>query len=52
MLYRLGLGAYFTTLSKLFGVAISLASVTFNKVCRVLVATLYNRFVKFNGKPN
>ena len=32
--------------SQLFGVSISLASVTFNKVCRVLVATLYNRFVK------
>ena len=26
--------------------SISLASVTFNKVCRVLVATLYNRYVK------
>ena len=36
----------FTTLSQLFGVSISLASVTFNKVCRVLVATLYNRYVK------
>ena len=45
-LYRLGHGASFTTLSQLFGVSISLASVTFNKVCRVLVATLYNRFVK------
>ena len=45
-LYRLGHGASFTTLSQLFGVSISLASVTFNKVCRVLVATLYNRYVK------
>ena len=45
-LYRLGHGASFTTLSQLFGVSISLASVTFNKVCHVLVATLYNRFVK------
>ena len=45
-LYRLGHVASFTTLSHLFGVSISLASVTFNKVCRVLVATLYNRYVK------
>ena len=45
-LYRLGHGASFTTLSQLFGVSISLASVTFNKVCRVFVATLYNIFVK------
>ena len=45
-LYRLGHGSSFTTLSQLFGVSISLASVTFNKVCRVLVATLYNRYVK------
>ena len=45
-LYRLGHGACFTTLSQSFGVSISLASVTFNKVCRVLAATLYNRYVK------
>ena len=45
-LYRLGHGASFTTLSRLFVVSISLDSVTFNKVCRVLVATLYNRYIK------
>ena len=45
-LYRLGRGASFATVSQLFDVSISLASVTFNNVCRVLVATLYNRFVK------
>ena len=45
-LYRLGHGASFTTLSQLFGVSISLASVTFNKVSRVFVAMLYNRYVK------
>ena len=44
--YRLGHGAAFTTALQLFGVSISLASVTFNKVCRVLVAALYNRSVK------
>ena len=47
-LYRLGHGASFTTLSQLFGVSISLAGVTLNKVCSVLVATLYNRYVKFS----
>ena len=45
-LYRTGHGASFTTLPLLFGVSISLASLTLNKVCRVLVATLYNRYVK------
>ena len=45
-LYRNGHGASFTTLSQLFGVSISLASVTINKVCPVLVVTLCNRYVK------
>ena len=45
-LYRLGQGASFTTLSQLFGVSKSLASVTFSKGYCVLVATLYNRYVK------
>ena len=45
-LYRLGHEASFTTLSQLFGVSIYLASVTFNKNCRVLVATLHNKYVK------
>ena len=47
--YRFGHGASFTTVLQLFGVSISLASVTFNKVCRVLVTTLYNRSVKLPG---
>ena len=38
--------ASFKTLLQLLGVSISVASVTFNKVCRVLVATLYIRYVK------
>ena len=46
ILYRLGHGASFTTFSQLFGVSISLASATFNKNCRVLVSTFYNRYVK------
>ena len=53
-LYRPGYGAPPTTLSQLFGGPlpqlfggpIFLASVTFNKVCRALVARLYNRYVK------
>ena len=47
-LCRLGHGFCFTTYSQLFGVSISLASVTFNKVCCVLVATLYSRYVKLS----
>ena len=47
-LYRLGHGASFTTLSQSFGVSISLAGVISNKVCRVLVVTLYNRYVKLS----
>ena len=47
-LYRLGHGFCFTIYSQLFGVFISLASVTFNKVCCVLVATLYSRYVKLS----
>ena len=45
-LYQNGHGASFITLSQLFGVSISLASVTINKVCPVLVVTLCNRYVK------
>ena len=45
-LYRLGHGASFTTLSQLLGVSISLSSVTFDKVCLILVTTLWNRYVK------
>ena len=51
-LYRLGYGAPPTTLPQLFGGPIFLASVTFNKVCRVLVARLYNRYVKLSRTDN
>ena len=47
-LYRLGHGFCFTTYSQLFGVSISLASVTLNKVYCVIVATLYSRYVKLS----
>ena len=36
----------FTVLEELFGVSQSLAAITFNKVCRVMVATLYKEYVK------
>ena len=35
-----------TVLEELFGVSESLAAVTFNKVCRVMVATLYKEYGK------
>ena len=44
-LYRLGTGCMYSTLSDLFGVSVSAANKFFNKVCRVLVAKLYDRFV-------
>ena len=37
-LYRLGHGVTCTGLEELFGVSESLAAITFNKVCRVMVA--------------
>ena len=46
ILYGLGHGASFTSPSQSFGVSIPLANATFNKVCLVLVPTLYNRYVK------
>ena len=52
-LYRLGHGVYHSNLSQLFGVSIWLAIETFNKVCRVLVATSYDQYVtlpKTDGK--
>ena len=45
-LYRLGHGVTYTVLEELFGVSESLAAITFNKVCRVLTATLYKEYVK------
>ena len=45
-LYRLGHGVTCTMLEELFGVSESLVAVTFNKVCGVMVATLYKEYVK------
>ena len=45
-LYRLGQGvSYSTFISQLFGVSISLASETFNKVFIVMVAASYDQYV-------
>ena len=44
-MYRLGHRVSYSALSQLFGVSISLASETFNKVCRVLVAASYEQYV-------
>ena len=44
-LYRLAHGRSFSTLADLFGVSISLAGQTFNKVTRVLVTRLYDTVV-------
>ena len=44
-LYTFATGCTYSTLSDLFGVSVSAANKVFNKVCRVLVAKLYDRFV-------
>ena len=44
-LYRFATGCTYSTLSDLFGGSVSAANKFFNKVCRVLVAKLYDRFV-------
>ncbi len=44
-LYRLAHGCTFNTIGDLFGVAAPTAAVIFNKLCKVLVCTLYDRFV-------
>ena len=45
IIYRFANGCTYLTLSDLFGVSVSAANKFFNKVCRVLVAKLYDRFV-------
>ena len=51
-LYRLAHGCSFPTVGALFGVSESLASTTFNKVVRVLVATMYDDYVKLPSSSN
>ena len=51
-LYRLGYGVFYSTLSQLFGVLISVVSETFNKVCRVLVVASHDQYVRFLAKTD
>ena len=44
-LYRFTTGCTYSTLSDLLGVSVSAANKFFNKICPVLVAKLYDRFV-------
>jgi hypothetical protein len=45
-LYRLAHGCTYNTVGDLFGVAESTAAVIFNEVCKILVSTFYDQFVK------
>ena len=45
-LYRLAHGCTYSTVGDLFGVAESTAAVIFNGVCKILVSTFYDQFVK------
>ena len=45
-LYKLAHGCSLTTLEDLFGWSILTCTQAFNKICRVLVKTLYDRYVK------
>ena len=43
-IYRLATGCTYSTLSDLFGVSVSAASKFFNKICRLMVISLYDRY--------
>ena len=45
-IYRMGIGCTYSTLSDLFGVSVSAASTFFNKICRLMVVSLYDRYVR------
>ena len=45
-IYRLATGCTYSTLSDLFGVSVSAASKFFNKICRLMVVSLYDRYVR------
>ena len=45
-IYRMGTGCTYSTLSDLFGVSVSAASTFFNKICRLMVVSLYDRYVR------
>ena len=45
-IYRLDTGCTYSTLSDLFGVSVSAASKSFNKICQLMVVSLYDRYVR------
>ena len=45
-IYRVATGCTYSTLSDLFGVSVSAASKFFNKTCRLIVVSLYHRYVR------
>ena len=45
-IYRLATGCTYSTLSDLFGVSVSAASKSFNKICQLMVVSLYDRYVR------
>ena len=45
-IYRLATGCTYSTLPDLFGVSVSAASKFFNKICRLMVVSLYDRYVR------
>ena len=46
-IYRLAAGCTYSTLSDLLGVSVSAASKIFNKICQLMVLSLYDRYVRF-----
>ena len=46
-IYRLAAGCTYSTLSDLFGVSVSAACKFFNKIFRLMVVSLYDRYVRF-----
>ena len=45
-IYRLATACSYTTRSDVFGVSVSSASMFFNKICRVILANIYDTHVK------
>ena len=45
-IYRLATGCSYATLCDVFGVSVSSAIIFFNKICRVIVANIYDAHVK------
>ena len=45
-IYRVATGCTYSTLSDLFGVSVSAASKFFDKICRLVVVSRYDRYVR------